>query len=101
MISAREARSETNEAKQRIKEAAYENYIDALSKIQNRIVNSANDGEDKIVIDNSDDTLYDYLYDEDNFSKVEKTLRGLDYSVVKNDFNYPYINITIGWGEVS
>ena len=31
--------------------------------------------------------------------KVEKDLEGLGYSVVRDEFSFPYITITINWGK--
>lgn len=100
MISAKQAQSKTKEAIQRIKEEEKAEYSVMLSRIQDLINNSANMGEDKAIIsDSSNGILYSYLYDKDKYNKVEKDLEGLGYSVVRDEFSFPYITITINWGK--
>lgn len=99
-MSARQARTETNKAQQRIKEEERARYSEILTRIQDLISNSASMGEDKAVInDSNSDILYDYLRDRDNYDKVEKDLESLGYAVVRDEFSFPYITITINWGE--
>lgn len=100
MISAKQAQSKTKEAIQRIKEEEKAEYSVMLSRIQDLINNSANMGEDKAIIsDSSNGILCSYLYDKDKYNKVEKDLEGLGYSVVRDEFSFPYITITINWGK--
>lgn len=100
MISAKQAQSKTKEAIQRIKEEEKAEYSEMLSRIQDLINNSANMGEDKASISySSNGILCSYLYDKDKYNKVEKDLEGLGYSVVRDEFSFPYITITINWGK--